>query len=88
MRDSTLPCNYCGQPVELSDYSIYQRAVGEGVCGDCYLHEQIYGHRFNGDTDRRVALEEIKDLNQYYEDKWNEETVLRELDSQFEREGG
>lgn len=87
MSDNEIPCEYCGEPVEVSEYHIYRQATGDGICSDCYFTEMARG-KFKRDTDRRVALAEAEALADYYEDKWLEEVRLPELDQQFEAEGG
>ena len=86
MNDNELPCEFCGNPVELSDWVVYREATGDGICGDCYMIEWSRG-KFPRGTDARVgvmeqALEEADDLATYLDER------LRELDEQYEAEGG
>lgn len=85
-----VPCDLCGDPVDLGDYAIYHQATGIGMCSDCYFHELAVGHG-KRDWDRRVelaeALFEADDLAEYFHDKWVDEVRLQELDEQGEKEG-
>jgi hypothetical protein len=85
MTDNELPCEFCGNPVELSDYHIYRQATGDGICRDCYAHEMtVKGHR---DWDKRVALAEVDALVNYIEGRYAD-LRCRELDIQHDTEGG
>jgi hypothetical protein len=89
VTDNELPCEFCGNPVELSDYHIYRQATGDGICPDCYAHEMtVKGHK---DWDKRVelaeALEEADDLADYIEGQYID-LRCKELDIQHDTEGG
>ena len=85
MNDNETACDLCGDPVEMSDYEIYRQATGTGMCVDCYFHEMtLKAHK---GWDKRVALAEATDLVDYLEES-HAEMRLRELDKQFEAEGG